>query len=113
MFASRGEILNVWFGRGISENLTDYRSYAVCIPNIVCYVVGPEYKAKGCSQHYTAVDMVVPKSFPALCTPYVQVVHQPWKCTVHKSWKCLHRGSVQEVTKSCKKCQECVQECVT
>ena len=48
--------------------------------------------------------MVVPKSFPALCTPYVQVVHQPWKCTVHKSWKCLHRGSVQEVSKSCKKC---------
>ena len=53
---------------------------------------------------FTAVDMVVPKSFPALCTPYVQVVHQPWKCTVHKSWKCLHRGSVQEVSKSCKKC---------
>ena len=52
----------------------------------------------------TAVDMVVPKSFPALCTPYVQVVHQPWKCTVHKSWKCLHRWSVQEVSKSCKKC---------
>ena len=52
----------------------------------------------------TAVDMVVPKGFPALCTPYVQVVHQPWKCTVHKSWKCLHRGSVQEVSKSCKKC---------
>ena len=53
---------------------------------------------------HTAVDMVVPKSFPALCTPYVQVVHQPWKCTVHKSWKCLHRWSVQEVSKSCKKC---------
>ena len=34
--------MNVWFGRGISENLTDYRSYAVCIPNMVCYVVGPE-----------------------------------------------------------------------
>ena len=53
---------------------------------------------------HTAVDMVVPKSFPGLCTPYVQVVHQPWKCTVHKSWKCLHRWSVQEVSKSCKKC---------
>ena len=52
----------------------------------------------------TAVGMVVPKSFPGLCTPYVQVVHQPWKCTVHKSWKCLHRWSVQEVSKSCKKC---------
>ena len=56
------------------------------------------------STNNTAVDMVVPKSFPALCTPYVQVVHQPWKCTVHKSWKCLHRWSVQEVSKSCKKC---------
>ena len=56
------------------------------------------------STYNTAVDMVVPKSFPALCTPYVQVVHQPWKCTVHKSWKCLHRWSVQEVSKSCKKC---------
>ena len=48
--------------------------------------------------------MVVPKSFPGLCTPYVQVVHRPWKCTVHKPWKCLHRWSVQEVSKSCKKC---------
>ena len=25
----------------------------------------------------TAVDMAVPKSFPGLCTPHVQVVHQP------------------------------------
>ena len=58
--------------------------------------------------------MVVPKSFPALCTPYVQVVRQPWKCTVHKSWKCLHRGSVQEVSKSYKKCfvSKSVSKCV-
>ena len=63
---------------------------------------------------YTAVDMILPKSFSGLCTVHVQVVHQPLKCTVHESWKqCLYRWSIQEVSKSCKKCQECVQECVT
>ena len=36
------------------------------------------------------------------------------EATVHKSWKCLYRWSVQEVSKSCKKCfvSKYVQECM-
>ena len=45
----------------------------------------------------TAIDMVVPKSFPGLCTPYVQVVHQPWKCTVHN----LGNACTDGVSKKC------------
>ena len=52
----------------------------------------------------TAVDLAIPKSVSGLHTPHGQLVHKPEKCTVHKSWKCLYRSSVQEVSKSCKKC---------
>ena len=53
--------------------------------------------------------MVVPKSFPALCTPYVQVVHQPWKCTVHKVLEMLAQ---MECPRSVQVLQEmlCIQE---
>ena len=57
--------------------------------------------------------MAVPKSFPGLCTPHVQVVHQPWKCTVHR--EVLEMLVQMPCPRSVQVLQEMlrIQECVT